>query len=476
MSDQQQNNGSDFVIVFIVFLFVCGFVLYQYFFGFFAQAWYILKFPSMYLISIIPKNVLNYAYSWVFWEPNIIENLKVMADLFFRIGLENFDETVEINKYLTKYNTTQKGFMSLATSYITILYLPLIIFLSLLYRKKIKSKERHTRKYTVESLGIQESKIWPAIKPVVYEFENMRSSSPFDSSNWFAVAYRPYDLLDKIGVIKRETRQDPEDEFEQKEYLSLDIKKLYKHFKKELGEPWVSPEKLTFEEKAILAIILPKIFQETKESLEINDLLATYNSSYPEKEKFIFSKKQLQLLYHYKKFNIFKFFKNISKYKKSNKDRKRILKEVKKIGKTIDKKIDHIINKYYYEWEENKKGLGRKEKVKKGVNPVIQKILDMHFYKRTVFISLINLARKQAGVFASCEVIWVKKYNRDFWYILSQTGRTSAFPEVSGTWAHYLGESKIGYKKAAPLVKNAIFAADKFMYETHDNYEPINEY
>ena len=83
MSDQQQNNGSDFVIVFIVFLFVCGFVLYQYFFGFFAQAWYILKFPSMYLISIIPKNVLNYAYSWVFWEPNIIENLKVMADLFF---------------------------------------------------------------------------------------------------------------------------------------------------------------------------------------------------------------------------------------------------------------------------------------------------------------------------------------------------------------------------------------------------------
>tara|TARA_B100000700_G_C15063722_1_gene868063 strand:+ start:12814 stop:14232 length:1419 start_codon:yes stop_codon:yes gene_type:complete len=472
MSDQQQNNGSDFIIVFVVVLFLGAFFLYQYFFGYFAQAWYILKFPSMLLIDLIPQNILEKMYSWVFWKPNMVENIKVMSDIYFRITLENFDETVEINKYLTKYNTDQKGFMALATSYITIMYLPFIAFLSIFYYKKITSKERHTKKYTVESLGIQESKIWPQIRPVVYEFEKMRSSSPFDSSNWFSVAYRPYDLLEKINVIKREMRPDPEDEFEQKEYLSLDIKKLYKHFKKELGEPWTSPENLNFEEKAILAIILPKIFQETKESLEINDLLATYNSSYPDKENYVFSKSQFKTLFR----NPLKFFSNISKYKKNNKDRVKIIKRTKKIGKTINKKIDNIIEKYYYEWEEKKKSFGKKEKIKKGIHPEIQKILNMHFYKRTAFIELINVARKNSGVFASCEVLWVKKYNRDFWYILSQTGRTSAFPEVSGTWSHYLAEQKIGHKKAAPLVKNAIFAADKFMFDTHDNYEPINEY
>ena len=108
------------------------------------------------------------------------------------------------------------------------------------------------------------------------------------------------------------------------------------------------------------------------------------------------------------------------------------------------------------------------------MNPIIQNILDTHFYKKTVFSAMLKSAR-DTGVLASCDFIWLKKQNRDLWYTLSQIGRTSCFVECSGVWSHYLTEVKVGRKISTPMVTNAIKAMDKYMDQTHFNYKKIED-
>lgn len=101
--------------------------------------------------------------------------------------------------------------------------------------------------------------------------------------------------------------------------------------------------------------------------------------------------------------------------------------------------------------------------------------MDKHYYEKCVFSALLEEARK-TGVLATAEFIWLKKVDRDLWYMLSQTGRTASFCEISGAWAHYLTEKKVGRKIATPMVHKAIDAADKYLFETHDNYKPEIHY
>lgn len=105
----------------------------------------------------------------------------------------------------------------------------------------------------------------------------------------------------------------------------------------------------------------------------------------------------------------------------------------------------------------------RSMKVAKAVAP--------HAYLYTALASLLQLARED-GVLASSEFLWLKLVDRNLWYMLNSVGRKTAFPEVSGPYAHWVVECKLRRPLRTPMVEEAINALEsgvaEFIYHAED--------
>jgi intracellular multiplication protein IcmP len=85
----------------------------------------------------------------------------------------------------------------------------------------------------------------------------------------------------------------------------------------------------------------------------------------------------------------------------------------------------------------------------------VVKITGLHGYVTTVFASMLVGART-AGVIASSEFIWLKPIDRRMWYMLNTVGRPTAVAEISGAFAHWVAEKKIGLPLMVPMVEEAV--------------------
>jgi len=94
----------------------------------------------------------------------------------------------------------------------------------------------------------------------------------------------------------------------------------------------------------------------------------------------------------------------------------------------------------------------------KNAKPV-QRVIAIHAYVTTVMASLLSSSR-EAGVLATSEFIWLKPMDRRIWYILNSVGRPTAFAEISGTFAHWLAEKKLGLPLNVPMVDEAVIGLD----------------
>jgi len=95
---------------------------------------------------------------------------------------------------------------------------------------------------------------------------------------------------------------------------------------------------------------------------------------------------------------------------------------------------------------------GVKELIEKHKNnKTVQRTIAKHAYVTTVMASLLVAAR-EAGVLASAEFIWLKTLDRRMWYMLNNVGRPTAFAEISGAFAHWLAEKKLGLPLTTPMV------------------------
>lgn len=468
---EDKNDSTDLLILGIVILAILFYLFSTIWFNQIAGIWYYMKMPVMHLINLLPTSFFKYTYMWVFWDSNFADNIKGATDFILSTNYQDFKDTDTLNSLLAPYELNQKEFIKFYDRLIVTFYSPILIFFMYRFYSKISSKERFSQTYSVATLSEQESKIWTPIKPVIYEFDRMTKGSPYDQKNWWAGAETPLMYLEKHKVIQK-FKKEEDDEFEAKqEFLKLDVKKLHNIYIKEIGAPWTGIEDLNFEERCVFAIILPKLFKDNKSTKKLRDIMARYYASVPYKEhtSIIFNKKQIK--------NIFKLKLNkldVKRKLKLKKEKKIILKDKAKAKKEIDKTINQILNKHY--WKTNKKKLLKSKNGSKEVRKEIQDLTNKHYYKNCIFLTMLLQGRETSGVLAACEMIWVKIENRPFWYILSQAGRTAAFPEVSGLWSHYLAETKVGRRMAAPRVENAILAADKYLFNTHNNYEPFHEF
>lgn len=86
----------------------------------------------------------------------------------------------------------------------------------------------------------------------------------------------------------------------------------------------------------------------------------------------------------------------------------------------------------------------------------VARIISLHGYVTTVLASMLDEARSVGGVLASAEFLWLKPIDRRMWYMLNGVGRSTSFSEISGAFAHWLAEKKIGLPLHMPMVEEAI--------------------
>ena len=101
--------------------------------------------------------------------------------------------------------------------------------------------------------------------------------------------------------------------------------------------------------------------------------------------------------------------------------------------------------------------IGTDELLNKHLNTKkVARIISLHGYVTTVMASMLEEARSVSGVLASAEFLWLKPIDRRMWYMLNGVGRWTAFSEISGAFAHWLAEKKIGLPLRIPMVEEAV--------------------
>jgi len=89
----------------------------------------------------------------------------------------------------------------------------------------------------------------------------------------------------------------------------------------------------------------------------------------------------------------------------------------------------------------------------------ISDILKIHAYESTIFMALLLYARED-GVCATADFLWLKPFDRKFWYLLNNVGRQTAFCEAAGVQAHFLAERALNRPLGVPVVDEATKALD----------------
>jgi intracellular multiplication protein IcmP len=92
---------------------------------------------------------------------------------------------------------------------------------------------------------------------------------------------------------------------------------------------------------------------------------------------------------------------------------------------------------------------------KKHINNIeIQEIIKVHAYESTLFMDLLLYARAD-GVLASSDFLWLKPFDRKFWYVLNTVGRQTACCEAAGVHAHFLAERALHRPLGVPMIEEA---------------------
>jgi len=455
-----QNDYTDGIALSLTVLIVIFmYFVYEPLMDYLVYVWYGVKYPLFVGLSMLPDIVRETLYSFTklpsYISPNLGFDLNQnILDIAIYFKEKTFDQI-----YMTEMGarTDIILYVNSKTPYVLLpISLPILYMVS----NKIIKKQRYISVFSIKTLGIQEAEIWPQIQPVIYDYQNFIDTKSLDD-DWFAMSPKIVTYFNKNDLLhyyKNENEEDIENYGELR--FKIKEEEMHKFFVKEMGSPWTGIKNMSQEKKCILAIILPKIMREkeTEEgkekqglSREINDQLARAYSG----------------------------VRNIEKNGKITKDKKH-KEELEVLKKIAFNKVDKILERYFPEPVEKKgllgKIIGRKgEIIQKPIPEKIKLVIDSHFYEKVIFAAFLSEARK-TGVLASCEFIWLKKENRDLWYIMSQTGRTACFCETAGAWSHYLAEKKLGRKIATPMVQKAIDASDKYLFETHTNYDPIGDF
>jgi len=105
-----------------------------------------------------------------------------------------------------------------------------------------------------------------------------------------------------------------------------------------------------------------------------------------------------------------------------------------------------------------------------------QKVLkdcNQHAWKNTALLRGLHTARKEGGVMAPAQFVWLRAYDRELWYPLNNLGRQSNHAEAIGAIAHFKQERRVQRPIPKPKVHEAVESMVEYM--ASNNARPVPE-
>lgn len=99
------------------------------------------------------------------------------------------------------------------------------------------------------------------------------------------------------------------------------------------------------------------------------------------------------------------------------------------------------------------------------VEPLLN-VLSRHAYVATAFIAALKWARRQGGVLAPAQFVWLRGEDRAMWYPLNNVDRRAFHVEAAGAMAHYMAEVEAGRLLSVPRLDAAVVAIVQYISET----------
>lgn len=413
MSQPDYSEGS---LILIILLIIALATIFNIASEYYVHAWYYIKFPLVKAAYYIPETVRPYLFFWI----ELIPALKVPDINYFINSLH--DDFIQGSKYIAEQRDL--GFFDVThkSSVLNYMILPFIAIPLLILVNKTSSRKTFNKTMSMSEFRIQESERWPVIKPIIH-----LDSKVIDSINegeW-AMSMRPEVYFPKNDYLVFLDEDNNEVELKNKDNLeeymeiynfTINADKVSDFFLEQLGDTWEGVKELSIEEKHLLSVLLPKANRDDKKTTEMLNLFGNYYTS--------------------------------------EKGRK-IKKEKKRLEKVINKEMNTIFSKY----------LNTKH---------IQKTINKHHYKQTVFSALLEEARND-GVLSNGLFVWLKPLNRTLWFNMCSIGRKLPLPDAAGIWSHYLNEKAIGSAITLPRIQAAVDSVDTYFLDRYENYIPFNE-
>jgi hypothetical protein len=441
---QRQESIESFILVFVAIFVIMMFLYY-----FYEYLWFYPSLAYFFILDLLPNIVIKKLFFWTQDLSGVVsaiyENLLSHRDDFSDYYLEN------------ESGISQKSKMDYI-SFATLTPFIVILFFVTMFRGRIKNKngivalgDRRNARNALFAFAKSQSDIWPYIKPVVNIMSEMVKNDNLDNE-WYAMSELPISWMKRKGLIKKRTSNMIKKLFtsRQRQEFMLDEKAAYLAVRENLGGLWNGLDGASDQEKLLLAVIIPHIFGKVKMSRLLN--------------------RKINYYYESKKGSV--------EQRTEAADWDALMKEASYI---IEVHKDAFITPYFsltefddpfdpllssFEELDSEKGMFDKG------HDLIQDVLLKHSYKKTVYFALLDRAWVY-GILASSELLWVKKVDRDLWYIMSQQGRSSAFVEVCGAWSHYLAEREFGFRTLMPQISEGLRGLDYDLWSTHDNYLPV---
>lgn len=320
--------------------------------------------------------------------------------------------------------------------------------------KVIVTTEKINERYDDESILREWAPIYPHLQRYVKTNPNKK---PFKykrgnkDSYEHGVSMTPYEFAKASPPLGLEMEAKKNSSFKMPILDSndnYDTNLAEKAFEKQLGDYFTSIEDMTDLQKKVYDCIYHRILMLEEESYplledRLKDLLIRKTKKYTG-----------NLGYGYSELTSF-LKKDIEEHLAKNK--RAYSKLIKKSNKKVtDERLNKIASEYFLGDEYIQNLLSNKRVISILGKIKARKVMESHAFYNTGIMSLITEARKTGILSTYTELNWVKEKDRILWYVVSTTGRNTAFVEAAGVMAHWLIECQIGRPLRQPEVHEAV--------------------
>ncbi len=465
----ENNSNADSTLALVIVIMALGFaipwLLNNYLISYYV---YFLHYFNFLVLSIIYeindfKLISENVHCIFFWLDWAIVDATLPKDSILAILNDSYSKLLDVNTnsvstissaYLDSSNSIKPDFVNISRL-VNSIFSPLYMLLVIMLVYKLLTSVFFNKVFSLDTFAMTMAEGFPELLPVVYDNPQ---NYPIDSGPW-RMSPKIKDYLTEQACIISYNKDG-------KEFFKLDINQITKLMNTQLGEKWSGFDNLDTNYRTLAALALPMAISPAKGKDQTYELLEALGYAYSSKPRFTAS-----VSYCVK--TIFKTFFSIDIYlighKRASKATKRFfgsvhgvllgLKETRRQKKYRAKSrrlVDQFIKSY-------------------SDSPRVKEVISKHAYNKTVISALITLAR-EGGVLPSCSCLWLKKEDRNLFYVFNNIGRQVAWIEVVGYWAHYLFEREVGAPFPYPKVSRGVDAIDKALYDSFYNYEPLNDY